>query len=66
MMEFLYFPNDKAEYIPAIIIFAVFFIAAVVTTVFFYKKNLKKRRKKTLQEKYEHVTFNDQNHTNQK
>lgn len=64
MMEFLYFPNDKAEYIPAIIIFAVFFIAAVVTTVFFIKKS--KKEEKTLQEKYEHVTFNDQNHTNQK
>ncbi|TXL58151.1 hypothetical protein FHP05_14400 [Cerasibacillus terrae] len=64
MMEFLYFPNDKAEYIPAIIIFAVFFIAAVVTTVFFIKKS--KKEEKTLQEKYEHVTFDDQNHTNQK
>lgn len=64
MMEFLYFPNDKAEYIPAIIIFAVFFIAAVVTTVFFIKKS--KKEEKALQEKYEHVTFDDQNHTNQK
>jgi len=31
MMEFLYFPQDKTEYIPALITLIIFAIGAVVT-----------------------------------
>ncbi|WP_165902169.1 hypothetical protein [Melghiribacillus thermohalophilus] len=31
MMEFLYFPENKMEYIPAIISLAIFFLGAVFT-----------------------------------
>lgn len=41
MMEFLYFPEDKSEYIPAVISLTIFMIAAVVTLYLFYKKSKK-------------------------
>ncbi|MBM7570921.1 hypothetical protein [Aquibacillus albus] len=39
MMEFLYFPQDKAEYIPAVISLFIFFMGAVVAMYLFYKKS---------------------------
>ncbi len=44
MMEFLYFPNDKAEYIPAIIIFAVFLLQLLLRPSFFIKKSKKEEK----------------------
>lgn len=41
MMEFLYFPEDKSEYIPAIISLSIFMIAAAVTMYLFYRKSKK-------------------------
>ncbi|SFB13002.1 MULTISPECIES: hypothetical protein [unclassified Bacillus (in: firmicutes)] len=34
---FLYFPEDKTEYIPAAITFSIFFVAAVLTMRFIIK-----------------------------
>lgn len=45
MMEFLYFPEDKSEYIPAVITLAIFMIGAVVTMYLFYKKSKKDEEK---------------------
>lgn len=44
-MPFLYFPEDKSEYIPAIITLLIFMIAAGVAMYFFYKKSKKDERK---------------------
>lgn len=41
MMEFLYFPEDKSEYIPAVISLTIFMIAAAVTMYLFYRKSKK-------------------------
>ncbi|HLR81206.1 MAG TPA: hypothetical protein VK119_11705 [Bacillota bacterium] len=40
-MEFLYFPEDKSEYIPSVITLVIFMIGAVVTMYLFYKKSKK-------------------------
>lgn len=50
-MYFLYFPEDKAEYIPASISLAIFMILAVITLYLFYKKS--KKDEKYFDEKYE-------------
>ncbi|WP_047983666.1 type II secretion system protein [Ornithinibacillus californiensis] len=44
MMPFLYFPEDKSEYIPAIITLVVFIIAAAVALYFFYKHSQKQEK----------------------
>lgn len=49
-MEFLYFPQDKSEYIPAFITLAIFMIGAVVTMYLFYKKS--KKDEQYFNEKY--------------
>ncbi|GAB4072760.1 hypothetical protein GCM10028778_04820 [Barrientosiimonas marina] len=41
MMDFLYFPDDKSEYIPAVIILAIFVIGAVLTLYFFIRYSKK-------------------------
>lgn len=50
MMDFLYFPEDKTEYIPSAIFMAVFMIGAVLTLYFFYK--VSKKQEKAFNEKY--------------
>lgn len=40
-MYFLYFPEDKREYIPAFITLVIFMIGAVATMYFIYKKSKK-------------------------
>ncbi|HLR58956.1 MAG TPA: hypothetical protein VK094_00565 [Pseudogracilibacillus sp.] len=40
-MEFLYFPEDKSEYIPSLIMLSLFIIGAIVTVYIFYKKSKK-------------------------
>lgn len=47
MMEFLYFPEDKAEYIPAVISLIVFVIGAFVA-MHFIRKASKKKKKRSL------------------
>ena len=43
-MEFLYFPEDKSEYIPAFISLVIFMIGALAAMYFFYKKSKKEER----------------------
>lgn len=43
-MEFLYFPEDKAEYIPAFITLVIFMVGALATMYLFYKKSKKDER----------------------
>lgn len=45
MMEFLYFPEDKSEYIPAFITLVIFMVGAVATMYFVYKKSKKDEKK---------------------
>ncbi|HLS09678.1 hypothetical protein [Lentibacillus sp.] len=45
-MEFLYFPEDKTEYIPSVIILIIFMIGAGLAMYFFIKHS-KKEEKKT-------------------
>lgn len=40
-MEFLYFPEDKSEYIPAFIMLVIFMAGALATMYLFYKKSKK-------------------------
>ncbi|HLQ97171.1 MAG TPA: hypothetical protein VK135_00640 [Candidatus Dormibacteraeota bacterium] len=44
MMEFLYFPKDTSEYIPAFITLVIFMIGAVATMFIIYKKSKKDER----------------------
>ncbi|WP_347862499.1 hypothetical protein U0355_04900 [Salimicrobium sp. PL1-032A] len=37
MMDFLYFPQDKTEYIPALLMLVLFMAAAVATVYIFMK-----------------------------
>ncbi|WP_067725694.1 hypothetical protein [Oceanobacillus damuensis] len=41
MMPFLYFPEDKTEYIPAVITLAIFMFLAVLAMYFMIKKSRK-------------------------
>jgi len=50
-MPFLYFPEDKSEYIPATIMLLLFMAIAVATFVFIIKKNNKDE--KQFEEKYQ-------------
>jgi len=50
-MEFLYFPEDKAEYIPAFITLVIVMIGALATMYLFYKKS--KKDEKMIDEKYD-------------
>ncbi|KHE67605.1 hypothetical protein [Halobacillus sp. BBL2006] len=45
MMEFLYFPEDKSEYIPAVLSLLVFVIAAAITMIFIIKASQKEEKK---------------------
>ncbi|MFQ6733342.1 hypothetical protein [Virgibacillus tibetensis] len=49
-MEFLYFPEDKSEYIPAFIALAIFMILAGIAMYLIYKKS--KRDEQAFNEKY--------------
>lgn len=44
-MEFLYFPEDKTEYIPGVIILIIFMIGAAVTMYLFIKHSKKEAEK---------------------
>jgi membrane protein implicated in regulation of membrane protease activity len=49
-MPFLYFPEDKTEYLPAIITLIIFTVLAVVAVYLFIKKSKKDEQK--FNEKY--------------
>lgn len=44
-MDFLYFPEDKADYIPGVIALVVFMLGAVVAMYFIIKKSKKDEKK---------------------
>lgn len=50
-MPFLYFPEDKSEYIPATIMLVLFMAFAIAALVFMIKKN--KKDEKKFEEKYQ-------------
>lgn len=50
-MEFLYFPEDKAEYIPAFFTIVVVMVLALATMYLFYKKS--KKDEKIIDEQFE-------------
>ncbi|ARI76709.1 hypothetical protein [Halobacillus mangrovi] len=45
MMEFLYFPQDKSEYIPAVLMLLLFIILAAVTMIVLIKASQKEEKK---------------------
>ncbi|SET33919.1 hypothetical protein SAMN05216389_10954 [Oceanobacillus limi] len=53
MMEFLYFPEDKSEYIPAIITLIVFVAAAGVAMYMITKKS--KKEENRFEEEYKQL-----------
>ncbi|ENH95570.1 hypothetical protein J416_15397 [Gracilibacillus halophilus YIM-C55.5] len=50
MMEFLYFPEDKTEYIPAVIMLLVFMIGAAVAMYFI--RRISKKEEKEWKQRY--------------
>lgn len=54
-MDFLYFPEDRSEYIPAFITLVIFMIGAVGAMVFFHKKS--KAEEEYFDEKYKNTDF---------
>jgi type II secretory pathway pseudopilin PulG len=65
MMPFLYFPEDKSEYIPAIITLVVFIIAAAVVLYFFYKHSKKQEKQFNMEYKNQIQTqLDNQNNQN--
>ncbi|UOR11839.1 hypothetical protein [Halobacillus amylolyticus] len=55
MMEFLYFPEDKSEYIPAVLTLLVFIVAAIVTMYFIVKASRKE------EERTDYTSYDTQN-----
>ncbi|WP_226035866.1 hypothetical protein [Aquibacillus saliphilus] len=51
MMEFLYFPEDKSLYIPAVISLLFFVMGACVTMYLFHKSS--KKEAERINEKYQ-------------
>lgn len=56
-MDFLYFPDDKTEYIPSIIILIIFSIGAVLTMYIIMKVSKKEQKKSD--EKYQPQKISD-------
>lgn len=44
-MDFLYFPDDKTEYIPAVIMLIIFMIGAVISMYIINKKSKKEQKR---------------------
>lgn len=61
-MPFLYFPEDKSEYIPAVITLVIFVIAAVVALYFFLKHSKKQEEKFNME--YQQKIEEQQNKSN--
>lgn len=58
MMEFLYFPEDKTEYIPAFIMLVIFMIGAIAAMMYFYKKS--KKEEKLFEARYMTQDFSEE------
>jgi len=62
-MLYLYFPEDKSEYIPAAISFTIFMIACVITFCLIVKHSKKEELKtKELEEKIKQQHINSSDH----
>lgn len=53
-MEFLYFPEDKMEYIPSFIMLVIFMVGAIAAMYFLYKRS--KKEETYFDEKYKDYT----------
>ncbi|MCM2531194.1 hypothetical protein NDK43_00470 [Neobacillus pocheonensis] len=52
LADFMYFPKDKSDYIPALISFSIFFIGAIITMRFIIAHSKREAKKaKELEEK---------------
>ncbi|MBP2076456.1 hypothetical protein [Oceanobacillus polygoni] len=60
MMPFLYFPEDKTEYIPAVIALTIFIILAVIAMYLMVKKS--KKDEQSFNKKY-HQQLEKNQHT---
>ncbi|GGB36772.1 hypothetical protein F3157_03205 [Virgibacillus dakarensis] len=60
MMEFLYFPEDKTEYIPAVIELVIFMILAGITMHFFLKHSKKEAKQIDQQYKQQDIENDDE------
>lgn len=60
MMDFLYFPEDKSEYIPAFIVLVIFMFGAVIAMQMFYKKSRKDEKK--FNEQYKEYLQEERDH----
>lgn len=59
LADFMYFPKDKSEYIPAIFSFMFFFIGAILTFRFFISHSKKEAKKaKELEEQLKNSQAN--------
>lgn len=64
MMEFLYFPEDKTEYLPSVIVLVIFMLLAVGAMYLIYKKS--KKEEELFNEKYsQHNIEEDENSSNE-
>jgi hypothetical protein len=63
MMEFLYFPEDKTEYIPSVIMLLIFMAGAIIATIYI-RRHSAKELTKFEQEHYEkqEQTSDTENH----
>jgi preprotein translocase subunit YajC len=61
MMPFLYFPEDKTEYIPAVISLVLFMIGACVALYLIYKHS--KKQEKKFDEQYKALKVEKQDDT---
>ncbi|HLR64182.1 MAG TPA: hypothetical protein VK075_02000 [Pseudogracilibacillus sp.] len=59
-MEFLYFPEDKTEYIPAFIMLVIFMAGAIAAMYLFYKKS--KKDEAYFNEKYKIEEVKEESH----
>lgn len=59
---FLYFPEDKSEYIPAVITSVIFVVLAVLTMLFFIKHS--KKEQANMKELEEHILNNEKDKLN--
>ncbi|KGP72060.1 hypothetical protein [Pontibacillus yanchengensis] len=64
MMEFLYFPEDKTEYIPAVLTLLVFAIGAFITMKVILKAS-KKEEQKANEQFGDYMTPNQEQKSNQ-
>lgn len=64
MMEFLYFPQDKTEYIPAFITLVFFAIGAIITTRIMFKAA--KKEEQQTNELYKHAQVDSEKDTEHK